>query len=140
MRFREVNKVISGHKSRHYKNLIIRLLESSTRLDANGNKNIIFDLNGQLRQVLVKDNQFKSTYKPNAKATGTNQVGSPLQGKISTILVKEGDQVVERTPLFVIEAMKMETSVNSIRTGKITKIHLKQGSMVDQDDLILEIG
>jgi pyruvate carboxylase len=48
--------------------------------------------------------------------------------------------VAERTPLFVIEAMKMETSVNSIRTGKITKIHLKQASMVDQDDLILEIG
>ncbi len=124
----------------HGKKLIIRLLESSTRLDANGNKNVIFELNGQLRQVLVKDNHFKSTNKPNAKATGSNQVGSPLQGKISTILVKEGDQVVERTPLFVIEAMKMETSVNSIRTGKITKIHLKQGSMVDQDDLILEIG
>lgn len=120
--------------------LIIRLVETSTRFDEKGNRNVIFELNGQLRQVLVKDNSFKTTKQPNAKASGPGQVGSPLQGKISSIMVKEGDLVTERTALFVIEAMKMETVVLSQSKGKVKKISLPSGSMVGQDDLVLEIG
>lgn len=120
--------------------LIIRLEEIGHRLDEKGNRNVIFELNGQMRQVLVKDHKFKSTKQPNAKAQGERQIGSPLQGKIGSMMVKEGDSVDERTPLFVIEAMKMETVVTANQKGIVTKIQLPSGSMVAQDDLVLELG
>ncbi len=131
----EISVVISPGK-----NLIIRLLETSSRLDEKGNRNVIFELNGQLRQVLVKDRNFTPSRLANAKATLPGQVGSPLQGKLSSILVKEGQVVAAQTPLFVIEAMKMETVVTALTDGKVSKISLAAGSMVEQDDLILEIS
>ncbi|MBT4080220.1 MAG: hypothetical protein HOE82_06370, partial [Gammaproteobacteria bacterium] len=41
-------------------------------------------------------------------------------------------------PLFVIEAMKMETTVTAPFDGSIKKIHLQAGELVQQDDLIVE--
>ncbi len=122
------------------KKLIIRLLEASTRFDDKGNRNVIFELNGQLRQVLIKDKSFKPSNLANAKASLPGQIGSPLQGKLGSVLVKEGQVVEERTPLFLIEAMKMETVVTATKSGKIGKIWLPAGSMVEQDDLVLEMG
>ena len=42
-------------------------------------------------------------------------------------------------PLFVLEAMKMESSVLSPVDGKVKKVHLNQGTMVDQNDMIIEL-
>ncbi|MCB0340037.1 MAG: hypothetical protein KDD53_10550, partial [Bdellovibrionales bacterium] len=71
------------------------------------------------------------------KATSSNQVGSPLQGRLSEILVKSGDSVEKDAPLFVIEAMKMETTVVSPRAGKISDVSLEAGTMVQTDDLVV---
>jgi pyruvate carboxylase len=119
--------------------LIIKLIEVSNRLDEEGNRNVIFELNGQVRQILVRDKKFIPTKVQNRKATDKGQVGSPLQGKLSNVFVKEGDEVEVRTPLFIIEAMKMETVVTATEKGKVKKISLGPGSMVQQDDLVLEM-
>ena len=42
--------------------------------------------------------------------------------------------------LFVIEAMKMETTVTAPKAGTVAKVHLAAGEMVEQDDLVLEMG
>ena len=70
------------------------------------------------------------------KADG-KQVGAPLQGKLSQILIKSGDEVKRNQPLFVIEAMKMETTIAANDPGKIKDIVLAPGSMVKTDDLVL---
>ena len=54
-------------------------------------------------------------------------------------MVKNGDVVNKNTPLFIIEAMKMESTVTSPTAGKVQKVHLKNGVMVAQDDLIVEL-
>lgn len=52
-------------------------------------------------------------------------------------MVKEGQNVKANQPLFVIEAMKMETTVTCHASGKITRIELKEGSRVEAEDLII---
>ncbi|MEQ8572556.1 MAG: biotin/lipoyl-containing protein, partial [Fulvivirga sp.] len=64
---------------------------------------------------------------------------APLQGRIAEVMVKIGDKVKENQPLFSIEAMKMESTITSSRSGKVIQIHLKAGDMVSQDDLVLEV-
>ncbi|MBA3675399.1 MAG: hypothetical protein H0W75_10685 [Chitinophagaceae bacterium] len=54
-------------------------------------------------------------------------------------MVKPEDKVEKNTPLFTIEAMKMESTIVAPRAGLIKNIILKEGVLVDQDDVVLEM-
>lgn len=117
--------------------IIIRLLYISSAGE-DGMRTVTFDLNGQTRTVRIRDNSVVAKTQVNTKASDDHEIGSPLQGKLSDIVANEGDQVAKGDPLFVIEAMKMETTVTAPFEGTIKKIHLQAGELVEQDDLIVE--
>lgn len=120
------------------KTIIIRFL-NVTAADEHGYRQVYFKLNGQNRHVEVKDESLKVETVSNRKASAEGDVGVPLQGKLIEILVKKGQEVNKNTPLFVIEAMKMESTVVAPRDGKVSHIELSPGAMVKQDDLVLTI-
>ncbi len=119
------------------KTLIIKLLYVSSP-DEEGMRSVHFEMNGQNRRVRVKDKSIQSTKISNQKAgENENEIGSPLQGRIASVLVKKGESVKSNQALFVIEAMKMETTVTAPADGKISKVILSNGAMVEQDDLVV---
>jgi len=120
------------------KTIIVKMLYCSEP-DERGMRTVSFELNGQTRRVQIKDNSIKSTQTTHKKVEKDRQIGAPLQGKLGSVLVNVGDLVKENTPLFVIEAMKMETTITSNYNGKVKAIYLPAGEMVQQDDLILEL-
>ena len=117
--------------------IIIRLLFTSEPGE-DGMRTVTFDLNGQTRTVRVRDTSVVSKTQVNTKASDEHEIGAPLQGKLSDVIAHAGDQVTKGDPLFVIEAMKMETTVTAPFDGSIKKIHLQAGELVQQDDLIVE--
>lgn len=119
------------------KNTVIKYLKL-TEPDELGQRLVFFKLNGQIRIIPVRDNNVQTEIVVHQKASGDNHVGAPLQGSLSRILVSDGEEVKENTPLFTIEAMKMESTITSVRSGKIKKIHLSEKTIVEQDDLIIE--
>jgi pyruvate carboxylase len=121
------------------KNILVRLLFKSEP-DEFGMRTITFELNGQSRQVQVRDRSSKVEKQMNAKASKSGDVGAPLQGRLTRILVKEGDVVKKNQPLFVIEAMKMESIVAAPKEGKVSKVVLKESTTVEQDDCVLELA
>ncbi len=120
------------------KTLIVRFLNVSEP-DESGMRTIFFKLNGENRGIEVRDRSYKVTKVSNVKATKPNEIGSPLQGRLSKLLVKEQVAVSKNQPLFVIEAMKMESTIRASFEGKIRRLHLKEGSLVEQDDLVVEM-
>lgn len=120
------------------KNVLVKYL-NKTVPDERGNCLVFFELNGQTRSVQVRDRSLQVDQPQHRKATGDREIGAPLQGSISKILVREGEQVTANSPLFVIEAMKMESTITAPLAGKVKKIHLAVKTMVEQDDLVLEI-
>ena len=74
-----------------------------------------------------------------AKASSEKQIGTPLQGLLSKIFVKVGQQVNRNTPLFTIEAMKMETTITASDDFKIKNLVLSEGTLVEADDLVVEV-
>ena len=58
---------------------------------------------------------------------------------LSAILVKKGEKVSKNQPLFIIEAMKMETTITAIADGTIKKIELKEGVMLNSGDLVMRL-
>ncbi|MCH2022741.1 MAG: pyruvate carboxylase [Saprospiraceae bacterium] len=119
------------------KNILIRYISCSVP-DKEGMRHVTFELNGQTRSVRIQDNTIETEKIVHRKAIGEKEIGAPLQGSLSQILVKEGDNVVSNTPLFIIEAMKMESTITATIGGVIKKIHLPEKTMVGQDDLIIE--
>lgn len=121
------------------KHIIIKLLYIS-KPNEDGLCKVHFELNGQTRIIEVRDKNYKVTKVQHRKAAADNEVGSPLQGRLADIKVREGDQVSAKQPLFVIEAMKMESTVTATQSGTVKKVHLSAGDMVEQDDLVIELG
>ncbi len=52
-------------------------------------------------------------------------------------LLKPGQKVKKNEPLFIIEAMKMETTITANAEGEVDKVILKEGVMVFSEDLIV---
>ena len=77
--------------------------------------------------------------KPAAKpAAAKGGVKSPLPGVILDIKVKEGDVVKKGQTVIILEAMKMENSINADRDGKIASIKVSKGeSVLEGTDLII---
>ncbi len=122
------------------KTIIVKLL-SVSEPNEDGIRLVFFKINGENKYVEVKDQSLNIIKEENQKVNpeNTNEIGAPLQGLLYKILVKKGQKVKENDPLFVIEAMKMETTVSASHDCTIKKIVLKEGTMVMQDDLILTV-
>jgi pyruvate carboxylase len=123
------------------KSILVRLLTCSDP-DEEGKRKVFMRLNGQTRIIEVVDKTVSVTVKEHQKIEKGNKkhVGAPLQGKLSQVLVKEGDAVRKNQPLFVIEAMKMETTIAAAEEGSIGQIVLNGGTMVKTDDLVLTLA
>lgn len=121
------------------KSILVRLLSIGAP-DEQGRRTVFFKLNGQTRNIEVIDKSLKVKKIENRKVEKGNvkQIGSPLQGMLSKVFVKKGDRVKKNQPLFVIEAMKMETTITAGSEGQIAVILLGEGTLVNTDDLVLE--
>ncbi len=120
------------------KDILVKLLFVSEP-DELGICTVTFDLNGQARRIKVKDSKVKVLKQSHTKATEKGDIGAPLQGKLARILVKPGDFVKKNSPLFVIEAMKMESIVSAPFEGEVSRVILAEGTVLEQEDLVLSI-
>src|SRR5210317_38876 len=111
------------------KTIVIRYIYRS-HTDENGFCRVTFDLNGQARSVQVRDETVVPKTAANRKAMERDEIGSPLMGRLASVLVESGDEGDKDTPVFVIEAMKMETTITAPYASTIRKVHLEAGELV----------
>ena len=76
--------------------------------------------------------------RPAPEVSGKGILRSPLPGTIVDITCKVGDSVKKSQKLIVLEAMKMENSINSDRDGVVKEIKVNQGdSVLEGADLVI---
>lgn len=121
------------------KTLLIQFSSISPVNEEKGTRTLFFKLNGQNRQLEVVDKSVKITTVENRKADKNNpkEIAVSIRGMISKIEVEAGQEVKKNQPLFVIEAMKMETTVTATEDGIVDAVVLDEGSMVNVNDLVL---
>ncbi|MEO0898304.1 MAG: pyruvate carboxylase [Bacteroidota bacterium] len=105
-----------------------------------GMRTLYFRLNGQTRSVAIRDNKVDVVKFQNRKVAGPNDIGAPIQAKLTKVLVEEGEEVKKNQPLFVLEAMKMESTITASKEGTIQKVVLVEGAMVEADDVVIEMA
>jgi pyruvate carboxylase len=106
-----------------------------------GRRTVFFELNGQPREVTVRDRSLKAAAAERLKADASNpgHVGAPLPGMVTTVGVESNQQVTKGDRLLVLEAMKMQSTLYAPISGKVTAIHAGAGQQVEAKDLLIEI-
>ena len=74
-----------------------------------------------------------------ANSAPENIIGSPLSGRVISILVRPGEQVTTGQEVCVVEAMKMEQSIRSHRDGVIKEIKVQPMESVRTNDPLIEL-
>ncbi|MCX2739076.1 pyruvate carboxylase [Pontibacter anaerobius] len=123
------------------KSIVVKY-QSMGHVNEDGMRTVFFKLNGQSRNIDVRDRSVKVERVEHQKVDKSNpkQIGAPLQGMLSKILVEKEQKVKKNTPLFVIEAMKMETTITASADAEVASITLPEGELVNTDDLVLTLA
>ena len=119
--------------------LVIKLAEIRDT-NAEGFKELVFEVNGNRRVVKIKDNDVHEGISVEsiryADEENPLEIGANIPGNIIKVLVKEGETVVDKQPIAVIEAMKMETNIIATAKGEVEKIFVKEGQQVKAGEMI----
>ncbi|GGJ86995.1 pyruvate carboxylase [Lentibacillus kapialis] len=121
------------------KTLFVKLV-SISEPRADGTRVIYFELNGQQRQVVVKDENVQSQVKTRPKIDQGNdrEIGASMPGTVVKVLCDKGDEVQKGDHLLINEAMKMETTVQAPFSGVIKDVYVKNGDTIAVNDLLIE--
>jgi pyruvate carboxylase len=108
-------------------------------VQSDGHRDIYFELNGEPRQIMIPDLSVATDQIKHRKADPDNlhHVGAPMPGKVFRIMVNIGDVVKGGDVLLSTEAMKMETNVKADKDGVVADILVKEGTQVEQGELLL---
>jgi pyruvate carboxylase len=122
------------------KTLIIKFLTVGEP-HPDGTRTVFFELNGQPREVTIRDKALdvKQETKPKADPREPGQIGAPIPGVVSTVHIELGQQVAKGDRLLVMEAMKMQSTVYSPVVGKVAQLAVAPGQHVEAKELLLVI-
>ena len=121
------------------KTLIIKLMAVGDISDKTGNREVFFELNGEMRSVTVEDKAAAVETKIKPKASAPNDVGAPMAGVVIEIRAHRHQEVKKGDPIAVLSAMKMEMVISSPCDGEVGEIVIHEGDSVDANDLITNI-
>jgi pyruvate carboxylase len=122
------------------KTLIIKFLTVGEP-HPDGTRTVFFELNGQPREVTIRDKSLDVKQEAKAKADPKipGQIGAPIPGVASTIHVELNQNVNKGDRLLVMEAMKMQSTVYSPVSGKVTQLLVTHGQHVEAKELLMVI-
>jgi pyruvate carboxylase len=122
------------------KTLIVKLV-SIGQPQADGTRVVYFELNGQPREVIIRDESIKSAVAERIKAdrANPNHIAATMPGTVVKVLVEKGEKVNKGDHLMITEAMKMETTVQAPFSGIVKDIYVKNGDAIQAGDLLIEL-
>jgi pyruvate carboxylase len=107
-----------------------------------GTRTLFFELNGQPREVTVRDRALRVVERAHPKVDPENpgHVGAPTAGLVSSIAVQLNHPVERGAKLLTLEAMKMQSNIYAPVAGRVTKLLVSPGQHVEAKDLLVTIA
>ncbi len=122
------------------KTLIVKLV-SIGHPQSDGTRILSFELNGQPRDVVIKDESIKSSVNAKVKADPKNEghIAATMPGTVIKVILEKGDKVKRGDHLMITEAMKMETTVQAPFDGTVKAVYVQNGEAISTGDLLVEL-
>ena len=95
---------------------------------------------GQHETICAHKLAFTMSASPGKETASSNDIKSPLDGRILSMDVKVGDKIKAGQPVAILEAMKMENEIQAETDGTVTDISVQKGDHVALGDHIITIG
>src|SRR5215469_14243390 len=123
------------------KSLIIKFLTIGEP-HPDGTRTLFFELNGQPREINVRDKALRITERTHPKADpgDPGQVAAPTAGVISSVAVQVNHAVERGAKLLTLEAMKMQSNIYAPVSGRVAKVLVTAGQQVEAKDLLVAIA
>ena len=123
------------------KTLIIKFMTASDA-HPDGTRTLFFELNGQPREVKIRDKALRVVERahPKADPADPGQVGALTAGIISGIAVQLNQSVDRGAKLMTLEAMKMQSNIYAPIAGRVSKLLVSPGQNVEAKDLLVTIA
>ncbi|KAI9818120.1 MAG: pyruvate carboxylase [Pycnora praestabilis] len=123
------------------KALILKLLAIGPLSEQTGQREVFYEMNGEVRQVAIDDNKaaVENTSRAKVDTSDSSQVGAPMSGVVVEVRVKDGGEVKKGDPVAILSAMKMEMVISAPHAGSVGSLQVKEGDSVDSQDLICKI-
>lgn len=115
-------------------------------------RNFLVNVNGTQYEVAVEeiDGKAAPVAKPapaaapkaapvSAAPAGGTKVTAPMPGTILGVNVKDGDAVKAGQPIFVLEAMKMESDISAPVSGTVRSVSVAKGASVEAGAFLCSI-
>lgn len=106
------------------------------------NKTLKIAVNGTTYDLKIEDEYDQQVKKMGLLAATSqklNSITAPMPGLIIDVMVEEGQEISEGTPLLVLSAMKMENVIVSQGAGIVKSIAIKKEDSVEKGQLIIEM-
>jgi pyruvate carboxylase len=122
------------------KTLIIKFLAVSEP-HPDGTRTVFYELNGQPREVTVRDKNLQVAVAAREKADPKHpgHVGAPMPGVVSSIAVEPEQKLKKGDRVLVMDAMKMQTTVYAPVDGAVKRVAAQVGQSVEPKDLLVVI-
>lgn len=106
-----------------------------------GQRTVFFELNGQPRVAVVRDDSLKEAAPAHPKISPgePGQVGPSSPGVITRVFVQLEQRVERAEKLFTLEAMKMQSTIYAPIAGRVSQVLVEAGQHVEAKDLLLTI-
>jgi biotin carboxyl carrier protein len=95
---------------------------------------------GEQYQVQVEDDRSRrlnSGRRAPSLPQGELAVKAPISGLVVKVLVQPGQAVEDGQALVLLEAMKMENEIRSLRAGVVKSVAVTAGKRVEQNEVLL---
>lgn len=122
------------------KTLFIKLINIGP-VDKEGRRTVNYELNGMARESTISDRsiQTKAKVRPKVDPADSMQVGAPIPGLVTSLIVGVGAKVGKGDKLGMLEAMKMQTTIYAPEDGVIDQILVQVGDTVESKDLLVKL-
>ncbi|MGH8500163.1 MAG: biotin/lipoyl-containing protein, partial [Methylococcales bacterium] len=131
-------------KTIHIRNAHIHDLTLSFQIEAAAQR---FLVHADKNSITVPDGQSRARFErvpafffDDSKTSGSgDRINAPMPGRMVVVKATVGDDVTEGQELAVMEAMKMELSLKSPRSGKVASVSVNAGDFVEADALLIKL-
>lgn len=107
----------------------------------NEEKNVTISIGGKKLTYQIIDRYdalLKELGMEDLAGAGQEVLKAPMPGKVVEVMVKEGEDVEEGSPLLILEAMKMENVLKATGNAKVKKVAVEKGGTVEKNKVLIE--